>query len=269
MRMSPLLLAAFVTALLAAPSFVAFEPRAVDEPMGAWLPLLAFCGLAAIAAGLWNSISALHRISRTLVAWGHGASAFNPPAELAEHFAILRTTATASPLTAAGIFRASVWLSSAAESVLSESELASALRHELVHVERHDNLKKLLLRFVAFPGMAELESGWREATEFAADDGAVSNAFEALDLAAAVIKLSRLAPLTAPGELAASLVQSPAESIQARVSRLLAWSGKPDSQARSYWMTSLFCAAATLATVALTYTHLLIQVHAATEWLVR
>ena len=111
----------------------------------------------------------------------------------------MRVSGAAPPLTVAGILRPSVWLSRAAEFVLTERELQSALRHEFVHVRRRDNLRKLILRLVAFPGMAELESAWREATEMAADDGAVSSASEALDLAAAVIKLSRLAPLKPAG----------------------------------------------------------------------
>ena len=106
---------------------------------------------------------------------------------------VLRISAAAPPLTAAGILRPSLWLSQAAEFVLTEQELKTALRHEAVHVRRWDNLRKLVLRLVALPGMAELESAWREATEMAADDAAVSTASEALDLAAAVIKLSRLA----------------------------------------------------------------------------
>ena len=69
-----------------------------------------------------------------------------------------------------------------------------------------------------------LERAWREATEMAADDAAVSNVSEALDLAAAVIKLSRLAPLEPPAELTTALVHSPAESVNARVERLIAWS---------------------------------------------
>ena len=76
-------------------------------------------------------------------------------------------------------------------------------------MRRRDNLKKLLLRFVAFPGMAGLEAAWLEATEMAADDAAVSNAGEALDLAAALIKLSRLGPVEAPVDLTAALVHSP------------------------------------------------------------
>ena len=49
-------------------------------------------------------------------------------------------------------------LSGAAELVLTTNELQTALNHEIAHVRRRDNLKKLLLRFVAFPGMA----GWKQ-----------------------------------------------------------------------------------------------------------
>jgi len=269
LRMSPLVLATLVTLLFAAPSFVLFEPPAVNEPMGEWLPVLAFCGIVVIAAGSWNAATALRRISKSAGRWMTGASALNEPAAQDQQVAFMRTTAVAPPLTATGVFRAQVWLSSVAEPLLSESELQSALRHELVHVHRRDNLRKLFLRFVAFPGMAQLECAWREATEMAADDGAVSSALEALDLAAAVIKLSRLAPLASATELATSLVHSPAESLNARVSRLLTWSESQASAPRAHWRNSAFWAAAMVVTLALTYTHLLLRVHAATELLVR
>ena len=54
-----------------------------------------------------------------------------------------------------------------------------------------DNLKKVLISATPFPGMGSIESAWREAAELAADDAAVTNRQEALDLAAALIKLSR------------------------------------------------------------------------------
>jgi len=184
--------------------------------------------------------------------------------------AVLRISGAAPPLTAAGIFRPSVWLSRAAEFVLTERELESALRHEVAHVHRRDNLRKLILRVVAFPGMAALESAWREATEMAADDAAVSTASEALDLAAAVIKLSRLAPLEAPAELTTALVHSPAESVNVRVQRLIAWTEPRPRQAPRYSTGYALCAAFTVvATLAITYSGLLVRVHAATEWLVR
>jgi beta-lactamase regulating signal transducer with metallopeptidase domain len=192
------------------------------------------------------------------------------PTDSKNPLSVLRISAAAPPLTAAGILRPSVWLSRAAHFVLTERELQSALRHEVVHVRRRDNLRKLVLHLVAFPGTAELDSAWREATEMAADDAAVSSASEALDLAAAVIKLSRLAPLEAPAELTTALVHSPAESVNARVERLIAWTERRPSPANGYSLRYALCAAgAVVVTVAVTYSQLLVRLHAATEWLVR
>jgi len=123
---------------------------------------------------------------------------------------------------------------------------------------------------VAFPGMAGLENSWREAIEMAADDAAVSSASEALDLAAAVIKLSRLTPLQPPAELTTALVHSPAESLNARVERLIAWTERRQNAAPGYSRGYALCAAvAVVATLAVTYSYVLVQVHVATEWLVR
>ena len=197
LRMIPFVVAAGITLVLAVPSFLLLEPRAVNEPMGAVPLALGACGMAVVLGGLWSATTALLRASRTVRLWSSDARVVSASSD--DSVPVLRVSAAAPPLTAAGILRSSVWLSRAAEFVLTERELRSALRHEVVHIRRRDNLRKLILRLVAFPGMAELESAWREATEMAADDAAVSSASEALDLAAAVIKLSRLAPLEAAG----------------------------------------------------------------------
>ena len=140
----------------------------------------------------------------------------------------------------------------------------------MAHVRRRDNLKKLLLRFVAFPGMTDLEVAWLEATEMAADDAAVSIPGEALDLAAALIKLSRLGPAEPPVDLTAALVHSPVSGVNARVERLIAWNDwRCDSrQDRSPWY-GVAAVLATVAVFAITYSHLLVRIHTATEWLVR
>ena len=150
-----------------------------------------------------------------------------------------------------------------------------------------DNLRKLLLRFVSFPGMGGLEAAWLEATEMAADDAAGSNAREALDLAAALIKVSRLGPVEAPVDLTAALVRtgvrsnapteprndgrSFAAAMNARVERLVAWSDDA-FKARikaipsgMEWLPSW----RRVAVLATTYSQLLADVHTATEWLVR
>jgi beta-lactamase regulating signal transducer with metallopeptidase domain len=227
--------------------------------------------MAVVLAGTWMGAAALIRASRTIARWSDGAStvAFNP-AGSKRPVSVLRSSADAPPLITAGIRRPSVWLSRAAEFVLTERELQSALRHETVHVLRRDNLRKLILRVVAFPGMKAMENAWREATEMTADDSAVSSISEALDLAAAVIKLSRLASLQPPAELTTALVHSPAESVNARVERLIAWKDEHQNVSTGYsFACALLAATAALGSMVLTYSTLLVRMHAATEWLVR
>jgi beta-lactamase regulating signal transducer with metallopeptidase domain len=269
LRLLPAVVAAAATLVLAVPSFVILEPRSAAEPLGV-LPLALACGgLLVLLKGVWNAVSALWRAAKVIEEWSIGATEIGHQPENAGTPLVLRTSGAAPPLTAAGILKPTVWLSIAAEFVLNERELQSALRHEFVHVLRRDNLRKLLLRLVAFPGMTQLETAWREVTEMAADDASVKSADEALDLAAAVIKLSCMIPLHAPAELTTALVHSPAESVNARVQRLVEWKEIQHYPASEVSWRHALGAAASLTVLAVTYSHLLIRVHAATEWLVR
>jgi hypothetical protein len=271
LRTSSLALAAGVTLAFAVPSFLLLEPRTVDEPMGAVPLILGCCGIAVIVAGVWKAAASLLRASENIARWSSQAMAGAcSPVDSRNPVTVRRISGPVPPLTAAGILRPSIWLSSTAEFVLNERELQTALRHEGVHVRRLDNLRKLVLRVVVFPGMAELESAWREATEMAADDAAVSSAAEALDLAAAVIKLSTLTPLQPPGELMTALVHTPMESVNARVGRLIAWEERRQNSIPGSSLRYAMCAAVALvSTLAVSYSQLLATMHAATEWLVR
>jgi Zn-dependent protease with chaperone function len=172
-------------------------------------------------------------------------------------------------MTAVGIIRPTILLSDVAEFLLSPNEFQSAINHELAHVRRGDNLKKLLLRFVPFPGMGDLEHAWLEATEMAADDAAVSNIGEALDLAAALLKLCRVGPAESSVELSMSLVHTPISFVNERIERLIHWSAQSRlTPSHSRWYAS-GVGLALLAGVGLSYGQLLMAVHSATEWLVR
>jgi Zn-dependent protease with chaperone function len=265
-RMFPLVAAAIITAAFTVPSFLLLEPRSINEPVGGVPLFLGACGALLGVFGVVNAALALRRASRTVSKWTSGAESMAAVAPVP----VLRIPQTLPAMTAAGIVRPKVLVSGAVEYVLSPGEMQTALNHEVAHLRRRDNLKKLLLRFVAFPGMSGLEVAWLEATEMAADDAAVSNAGEALDLAAALIKLSRLGPAGPQVDLTAALVQSSASLMNARVERLVAWSSQrrvtPQRYSRWYGM----CAAAvTVAVFAASYSSVLVRVHAATEWLVR
>lgn len=266
LRVLPLAAAAAVTAAFTVPSFLLLEPRSIDEPMGA-VPLgLGLCGVLLAGCGVVNATLALRRASRKIAEWLSESRLVDGAGQVP----VLRISQAAPALTAAGILRPKVLVSGAAEFVLSGKEFETALRHELVHVRRRDNLKKLVLRLVAFPGMSELENAWLEATEMAADDAAVSSCGEALDLAAALIKLSRLTPPGPQAELTMALVHTPAESVNARVERLIRWSEDRRVPAQKYsaWY-ALAAGVVVVAACGVTYSQLLVRVHAATEWLVR
>jgi beta-lactamase regulating signal transducer with metallopeptidase domain len=266
LRIFPLVTAAAVTAVFTVPSFLLLEPVSIDEPVGDIPLTLGICGAALAIAGIANAALAMLRASRTLSSWE--CEADRVAAETA--IPVWRIRRAIPPMAAAGIVHPRVLLSASAESVLTPRELKSALNHEIAHVRRHDNFKKLLFRFVEFPGMQGLETAWLEATEMAADDAAVSSTSEALDLAAALIKLARLTPTEGLVELTATFVQSSVSLTNARVERLIGWteSRRTDSNGLSipYLVT---VSALTLAASVLAYNHLLSDLHTATEWLMR
>lgn len=265
MRMSPFVAAALVTLAFAVPSFLLLEPRAIVEPIGMAPLVLGMCGVGIGLCGLTNAAIALHRASRTISEWTRGSRRV----ESLRDIPVLRISRTVPAVTVAGIVRPKVLLSAVAEFVLTRNELHTALGHEFAHIERRDNLKKLLFLFVAFPGMRPLEMAWLEATEMAADDAAVTNTSEALDLAAALIKLSRLGPMESPAALTSALMTGVA-AVNARVERLLAWKDDRSVPASSFSLLYGLAAAFTTAGVfAVSYSYLLVRIHTATEWLVR
>lgn len=270
LRMLPLITAALVTATLIVPSFLLLEPRTIDEPLGGVLLVLASSGLLLGLAGTMKAAMALRAASRAVARWTGGAR----PMEPRNSVPVLTVAPVCPAMSLTGILRPRILVSRAAERQLTRDELQAALKHELAHVRRADNLKKLLLRFVAFPGMRGLEAAWLESIELAADATAVVTTRDALDLASALIKLSRLVPEGAAAGLTVALVGHPVSSVCARVERLLAWheelAVRPSKPSRRHglslsWMASF----AALAMFALAYNELLVELHRATEWLVR
>ena len=200
------------------PSFWLMERASLDEDAGTFL--LAACSLVILSAGLFRVLRAQARTTRAVAQWSldgrsTGSEAATPPA--------LSASKGAPALILVGIRRPKVMVSDMAAIVLSDDELQVAVRHELGHRRSWDNLKKVLISATPFPGMGGLESAWREAAELAADDSAVVNRQEALNLASALIKLSRLSKQWSEPALASGLV-SGSSSITLRVERLLSWS---------------------------------------------
>jgi Zn-dependent protease with chaperone function len=264
-RILPLLAAVSVTLGYVIPSFVLLEPHHTDEPYSFGLLMLGVCCTVVFGAGLWRAIRAQRRATQAIAQWLSGAEAMNA----ASPVPVFRTRTKSPALTVAGVYAPRVLVSESTLSVLTQQELQTALRHELAHVRRRDNLKKLLFRFSVFPGMTPLESAWSDAAEMAADDAAVSSVREALDLAAALIKLSRIAQSRTSVALSTGFLQSSSGSLAARIERLFAWEHSLERQETQTWLYAVPTAAIVFLCAVSTYGTVLSGMHTLTEWLVR
>jgi hypothetical protein len=269
LRVLPLGLSLFVTLAFTLPSFLLLEPRSTGEAIGTAPLALGLCCLLLLGAGIVQAAVAQLRASRALVAWLRGSALMEPQIkESGTDVPIFRIGNDAPTFTVAGVCAPKVLVSEAAIATLTSRELRTALRHEIAHAIRYDNLRKLLFRFSAFPAMAELEHAWSEETEMAADDAAVSSFDDALDLAGALIKVSRLGPVEFSGELTMALLHS-STALSTRVHRLVGWHQVKTQQSHARWFYVLPAAAAIVIAAVTTYGSVLTQMHAVTEWLVR
>jgi hypothetical protein len=72
-----------------------------------------------------------------------------------------------------------------------------------------------------------------------------------------------------PAVLMTGLLHGPARSLNARVARLLAWRERPKTRPGRAWWQGTMASLVVLAGFAVVYSHLLLHIHTATEWLVR
>jgi Zn-dependent protease with chaperone function len=261
LRIMPLVASVSVTFGFVVPSFVLLEPRSIYEPLGTVLVTLGLGCLSLLVWGLSRGVIAQVKTSHALAAWLSGASRI----EMTTRVPVFRTDTDLPAVIVSGVWKPRILVSEAALSLLTPAELRTALKHETAHVRYFDNLRKLLFRFSAFPGMARLEAAWSEAAEMAADDAAVSSFTDALDLASALIKLSRLSPIQVSSHLTTALLSN---SLPVRLERLFAWGKKRRTEDRPKRRLYALLVV-TMIVLVCTYPDLLLRVHAATEWLVR
>jgi len=262
-RILPLAAALVVVAVFTVPSFLRFEPRWDDEPIGSAVLALASAGAVILIFGTINALLGWMRTSRCVSSWTADSRTLN----LETAVPAFQTPESAPLLAVAGLCRPKLLVSACARQLLDPGELDVAIRHELAHARRRDNLKKLLLRACAFPYLGALDRAWLEAAEIDADDEAVRDERSALDLASALLKASRLTPRVPGPELTMDLVSGAPGAVTARVERLLAW--RPRARPKPRFRIGVPAALVAAVTAGLAYMWVLTRVHQFTEFLVR
>jgi hypothetical protein len=218
-RLLPL---AFVIVLVAAQvhAFARFETSRA-ESAGPLLTVLALAGVMLVADAIWRAAMAWRATARLTAEWRASATALSLANWARPAWAIRPTFPVVAVI---GAFRPQLFVAQQVVDGCTSRELAAIAAHEAAHIAARDNLIRLLFEMTpgarAFARVADaIERQWRAAAEEAADAAASRNS-DRLDLASALTKVARLAPITAPESIAASALIDGSD-LQARVRRLI------------------------------------------------
>jgi Zn-dependent protease with chaperone function len=220
LRVFPATLALCVAAGLVAPAYLLYEPADAGESPGGVLLALALAGAWLVATGVGRVAGASRATRRFLQERLPGARALALADAPGRPYGVRHGFPTVSLV---GLARPRVLLAEPVLAALDAGELSVVLAHEAGHASARDNLRALVLRAAPCAEALgrRLEHQWREASEQAADDYAVAGrADRALSLAAALVKVARLAPEHASFDLASIAFHS-GDGVAGRVRRLL------------------------------------------------
>lgn len=239
LRALPFFLASIAALGFALPAFLRFEPRSSNEILGWKLLSLAALGGLVTAAVLVRSLWIVRATQRAQKQWHSRSWVFEMSGVDVPVFCV---DGPAPLLAVTGWLRPRIFVAQTVIEELSPAELFAAIAHELAHVSAWDNLKQLFLKTTAFRLVRHSDASWLNASEMAADEGALANGASALDLSSALVKVGGLSRQASAGNLIAvsHLLPANAQScLEMRVRHLRklleSEDQAPRSKSRSYW----------------------------------
>jgi len=218
-RMAPSV-AGLAAAMLVLAAYARWEPRVDAEPVGRLALATATAGVVLVGAALVRAARALRYsrdVQRALVrASGVTLPALPLPAFLIEsRFPIVAVV---------GLLMSRLFVARRVIEVCTPEEFDAVVAHEHAHARAHDNLRRLAMTaapdlLALLPAGRRLQDAWTAAAELAADEWAARRTSGGLHLAAALVKVARLAVTPAPPLTASTLFEG--QPITERVRRLL------------------------------------------------
>ena len=226
MRLLPSVAAITFVAAVFVPAFVLHEPARGPETAG-WVVCAAAAAACVLAlSAVARGVAAVRRTRTLLDGWmshaapiqlDHACSGAVAAYMIEDPFPVFALVGVRAPrlLIARQVLEA-----------LTPGEVRAAVAHELAHARAWDNAKRLLICWT--PGLLawsaagrQLESRWAAGAECAADHSAADSPTRRLDLAGALVKVSRLAIAPVPVVRLFSTLHGHGE-VADRVSQLLA-----------------------------------------------
>lgn len=197
LRATPLAAAAALAFALIVPAYLLHEPADSGESVSVKLLILSCISAAGVLLACWRVVRTWVATRKLARDWMRHAEPFEIEGATVPTFRIRHSFPVIAVI---GVVRPRLFVASQVFGVLTPEELAAALAHERGHVEGHDNLKRALLQagedaLLHAPLGRSLRRAWQSESEMAADEfAAAAGPAAALDLASAIVKISKLIP---------------------------------------------------------------------------
>ena len=235
LRVSPPAAAAALAFALVVPAYLLHEPADSGESVGLKLFILACVSAAGVTLACWRVALTWVSTRRLARDWMRHAEPFEVGGVGVSTFRIRHRFPVIAVI---GVLRPRLFVASLVFDALTPGELAAALAHERGHVVGRDNLKRALLQagedaLLHAPLGRSLRRAWQGESEMAADEFAASaGPAAALDLASAIVKISKLIPHGARPTLPAGahLLGDGEDGTSRRVRNLLRLASSPEGR---------------------------------------
>lgn len=226
LRVFPFLFALAFIFIFLVPAYLLFEPHTPKEIVTAKIFFPALISIIGVSIAFFRVFGTWWRTHRLVKSWLkrsepiHIENVSLPVYRIQHPFPVIAVV---------GAFRTKLFIAEQVFASLSDHELAAAVIHECGHLAARDNLKRTLLKvcrdLLVIPLGKTLDKAWAENAEAAADEYAANKGGNpaALNLAAALVKIARIAPINAAPAmpLSASLIGNQGADITWRVRRLV------------------------------------------------
>ncbi len=196
LRVIPVVLALVFVKAFVLPAYFIHEPQNSGEVVSAKLALIALLCVAGVVIAtvrVFQTWRATHRLMKNWLSHSSQVKVegVGLPIHCIKHaFPVLAVI---------GIFRPRIFVAETVLETLEDGELRAAIAHEYGHLRARDNLKRTVLRIcrdlVILPIGKDLDLAWAQSAEVVADEFAADRgASTALDLASALVKITRIVP---------------------------------------------------------------------------
>jgi|CXWL01.1.fsa_nt_gi Zn-dependent protease with chaperone function len=239
LRIFPIAAALLFVLAFIVPAYVLHEPSDSGEVVSTKLALIATLCVLGMGFALFRVLGTFLATRRLMRSWLQNSSEMlidgvTLPVSCIEHpFPVLAVV---------GILRPRIFVARQVLDSLTGHELKAAFAHEYGHLKARDNLKRTLLRvcrdLLIVPVGRGLDHAWAQNAEVVADEFAAAEGNAcALDLASALIKITRIVPegVVPALPVGAYIITDRDGDVSSRIKRLLRISssgGRPSPPAR-------------------------------------